>query len=214
MVLNEEDYNIIKAQKQCYEIGRFQLYNFNNWKDTKAIVDELTEELSVANKNTKPFNAKYLNESEDRLLKVASRIEHYTYNKQGSILLLVTCSYLGMFFFLAIAIVLFLKLLADVDIDKRKINSLYRIGITEEEIRRLIGSELKSLLFIGTILGIVLAFAYTTVFNKDASVDLKKYFIYSNIIISATFLLIQFCYYFLCKKIYCDEILEGLEKYF
>ena len=214
MVVNEEDYNIIKAQKQCYEIGRFQLYNFNNWKDTKAIVDELTEELSIANKNTKPFNAKHLNESEDRLLKVSSRIGYYTYNKQGSILLLVTCSYLGMFFFVAMAIVLFLKLLADVDIDKRKFNNLYRIGITEEEIKRLIGSELKPLLFIGTILGIALAFAYTTMFNKDAAVDLKKYFIYSNIIVSTIFLLIQFCYYFLCKKIYCDEILEELEKYF
>ncbi len=40
-MVNESDYNFIKEQKEGYELGKFQLYNFNNWKDTKAIVDEL-----------------------------------------------------------------------------------------------------------------------------------------------------------------------------
>jgi hypothetical protein len=208
MVLNQADYNYIKAQNYCCETGRFQLYNFNNWKDTKSIVDELTEQLYMSNKSIKPASPKYFNDMEQELLKIASPIGEYTYNRQADILILVTSSYLGVFFFIAVAIVLFLKLLSDVDTDKRKFTSMYKIGITDEEITRQIGSELKPLFFIGPIIGITLAFAYTIIFNQDQTDNLKKYTIYSNLTVSFIFLIIQVLYYFICKKIYCDEILE------
>ena len=85
---------------------------------------------------------------------------------------------------------------------------MYKIGITDEEIKKQIGSELKPVFFIGPIIGIMLAFAYTIIFNQDSADNIRKYFIYSNIIVSLIFLLIQVIYYFICKKIYCDEILE------
>ncbi len=208
VILNESDYNFIKNQKNCCVLGKFQLYNFNNWKNTKAMVDELKSELNIINKNTKelPFSFS----KEDHPLEVASKIGSYNYNKQSSKLLLFTSGSLGLFFFISTAIVLFLKLLSDIDSDKKRFNSMYKIGITDEEIRNQIGSELKPLFFIGPILGIILAFAYTIIFNQDGSFSMRKYLVYSNITVSLIFLFTQVVYYFICKKIYCNEILEYL----
>lgn len=207
-VLNESDYNFIKEQKNCYMPGKFQLYNFNNWKTSKAIVNDLKNELDIANKNTKAIPSPL--DKRENPLEVASKIGNYNYNTQSSKLLLFTSGSLGIFFFIATAIVLFLKLLSDVDIDKNRFNSMYKIGITDQEIRKQIASELKPLFFVGPIFGIVLSFAYTIIFNQDGAPSVRKYFIYSNITVSLIFLFIQILYYFICKKIYCDEILEDL----
>lgn len=208
VVLNESDYNLIKEEKKRYVLGRFQLYNFNNWKATKPIVDQLKTELDTVNKTTKDLRSP-LNKDKG-ILEVASKIGSYNYNKQGATLLLFISAFLAIFFFIATAIVLFLKLLADSDNDKIRFNSMYRIGITDEEIKKQIGSELKSLFFIGPVIGIILAFVYTLVFSQDGSYEERKYFIYSNITVSLIFLLIQIVYYFICRKIYSDEILGDL----
>ena len=205
-VVNESDYNFIKEQKEGYELGKFQLYNLINWKDTKDIVNELESELGRINRTTKELSSP-LSQYED-MLKVTSKIGYYNANMQGSKLLLFTSGFLGIFFFIATVIVLFLKLLSDIDSDKKRFDSMYKIGITEQEIKKQIGSELKPLFFIGPIIGIMLAFAYTIVFNQDSAYNARKYFIYSNITVSIVFLLIQVVYYFICKRIYCDEILE------
>ncbi len=168
----------------------------------------LKVELDRINKTTKESNSPF-NRYED-MLKVTSKIGSYNYNMQGAKLLLFTSGFLGIFFFIATAIVLFLKLLSDIDKDKKRFNSMYKIGITEQEIKKQIASELKPLFFIGPIIGIILAFAYTIAFNQDSAYNARKYFIYSNITVSIIFLLIQVVYYFICKKIYCDEILEDI----
>lgn len=208
IVLNESDYNFIKNQKNICELGKFQLYNFSNWRTTKPIVKELKSELDIVNKNTKEIPPA-LNKHENPL-EISSKIGSYNYNKQGAKFLLFTSGSLGLFFFIATAIVLFLKLLSDIDSDKKRFNSMYKIGISDEEIREQIGSELKPLFFIGPIIGIILAFTYTIIFGQDVTSDIRKYSIYSNLIVSLIFLFIQIVYYFICKKIYSDEILEEL----
>lgn len=208
-VVNEEDYNLIKLQNEYFEIGKLQLYNFNSWKNTKGIVEELTETLDKSNENTEKFKSKLLNEKEYNYLKVSSRIGDYNYDKQGGILILVTSSYLGIFFFMAICIILFLKLLSDMEDDKLKFNSMIKIGIMDYEIKKQIGSELKPLFFIGPIIGIILAVGYTIVFSQDTPKDLKKYMFLSNILISLIFIFIQVIYYFICKNIYYNEMLDN-----
>lgn len=205
-VVNESDYNFIMSQKEGYEVGRLQLYNLDNWKNTKAIVDNLEEQLSLINKEKGELNPR-IGIGKD-ILKVSSKIGSYNYNKQSAKLLLLSSGSLGIFFFIATAIVLFLKLLSDIDSDKKRFNSMYKIGITDEEIRKQIKSELKPIFFVGPIIGIILAFIYAIVFSQDTPENVKSYFIYSNLIISAVFLVVQIIYYFICKKIYCDEILE------
>ncbi len=208
IVLNESDYNFIKNEKNICALGKFQLYNFSNWKTTKPIVDQLKSELDIVNRNTKEIPST-LNKHENPL-EVASKIGSYNYNKQSAKLMLFTSGSLGLFFFIATAIVLFLKLLSDIDNDKKRFNSMYKIGISDEEVRQQIGSELKPLFFIGPAIGIILAFIYTIIFSQDVASNVRKYFIYSNITVSLIFLFIQIFYYFICKKIYCDEILEEL----
>lgn len=205
-VVNENDYNFIMSQKEGYEVGRLQLYNLDNWRNAKTLVDNLEEQLSLINKEKGELNQPIALGKD--ILKVSSKIGSYNYNKQSSKLLLLSSGSLGIFFFIATAIVLFLKLLSDVDSDKKRFNSMYKIGITDDEIRKQIKSELKPIFFIGPIIGIILAFIYAIVFGQDSPENVRKYFIYSNIIISAVFLVVQIIYYFICKKIYCGEILS------
>ena len=83
---------------------------------------------------------------------------------------------------------------------------MYKIGITDQEVKKQLANELKPLFFIGPVIGIILAFGYSIVFNQDGAANLKKDIIYSDITVSVIFLVIQICYYFICKKIYCDKI--------
>jgi hypothetical protein len=212
IVLNRSDYNFIKSQNKGYMPSRFQLYNFNNWKATKRIADGITKELDKVNgakvkENLYPMYSEEI----DRMLKVNSRIDSYNYNKQGAKLLLFTSCYLGIFFFIATAIVLFLKLLSDIDSDKIRFNSMYKIGITDEEAKKQIGSQLKPLFFIGPVIGIILAFSYTVVFCQDNPSNMKEA-MQSNVIVSLVFLFIQTAYYFICKKIYCDKVSKSIKK--
>lgn len=208
VVLNEEDYNFIKENnKNCY-LGSFEFYNLINWKESRGIILALENELKSLNKDKEKFDLDELdNDERYGNLRLSSRIEAYKKNKQGAALLLFTLSYLGLFFFLATSIVLFLKLLSDVDKDKKKFKSMYKIGTTDDEIKKQIARELRPLFFIGPIIGSILAIGYTITFMQDGDQKLNSYFIFCNLLVIAIFFIVQIIYYFICKKVYSEEIL-------
>lgn len=208
-VLNEADYNFIKENSKSYYLGSFEFYNLINWKESTGVIIDLENELESLNKDKKKFDLNELdNDERYGNLKLSSRLEVYKKNKQGAALLLFTSSYLGLFFFLATSIILFLKLLSDVDKDKKKFKSMYKIGTSDEEIKKQITRELRPLFFIGPIIGSILAIGHTITFTQDGDQKLNSYFIVCNLLVIAVFFIVQIIYYFICKKVYCEEILQ------
>ena len=207
-ILNKSDYEYIKEKSDDYEIGTVKLYNLKNWKNDQKIVEELKESLKNSNINKSDFKEESLRLNEDGYLEVSSKIGNYKENRQGSTLLLFTSSYLGLFFFVAISIILFLKLLSSVDYDKNKYQSMYRIGMTEKEIKKQIGKELLPIFFIGPIIGCALAFVYSITFFKGSSIEDKNFIIKCDLIVFMLFLIIQIGFFYVCKYKYSRFILR------
>lgn len=209
-ILNKSDYEYIKEKSSDYEIGTVKLYNLKNWKNNQKIVEELKRALENSNINKSDFKEESLRLNAEGYLKVASKIENYRDNKQGSTLLLFTSSYLGLFFFIAISIILFLKLLSSVDYDKNKYQNMYRIGMTEKEIKKQIGKELLPIFFIGPIIGCALAFVYSVTFFKGSSAEDVNFIIKCDLIVFTLFLIIQIGFFYISKQKY-SKIILGFE---
>ncbi|BCZ45613.1 ABC transporter permease [Clostridium gelidum] len=208
-ILNKNDYEFIKKKSDNYEIGNIKLYNFKNWENTYKISVELEDALKNNNIGKPNFRKSNLSFNEDNYLKVASKIGNYKENKQGSAILIFTSSYLGVFFFVAISIILFLKLLSSVDCDKNKYQSMYKIGMTEKEIKKQIEKELLPIFFIGPVIGCGLAFVYSIAFSKGSSIEVSNFIIKCDLIVFMLFLIIQVGFFNICKYKYSRLILES-----
>lgn len=203
IVINNEDYRSLKNERT--ETGKIQLINFSDWKETKAIVSELNRAMKAYNITTPKVSGF---ESEEYYFKIATKIEPYNYNKQGGAIMVYLLTFLGIFFFIATCVILFLRIYSEIENEKEKYKKLYKLGITEREIRKNIARELRVLYFVAPIIGILIAFAYTTIFYKNS--EIIKYAYLSDFIISGIYLSFQLCYYFASNKKYGDEIFDSL----
>lgn len=203
-IVNNDDYEKMKIDQHSYNIVRCQLYDVSNWIESQDVVDKLEADIKI-NQDKSPLN-------EAEVLKVRSKIDAYNYNKQGATLMLFTSAYLGLFFFIATAVILFLKLLSDIDKDKERFKSMYKIGMLRSEIKCNIGRELRPIFFIGPVIGVLISLIYTACFAKDSIGTEKIFFIGCSLIMSGIFFILQIGYYLICKKHYYNEILSSITK--
>ncbi|MEW8956014.1 hypothetical protein, partial [Clostridium sp.] len=206
IVVNDEDYMSIKNGEFNLGEGRIHVLNFKHWKETKPVVNELNKILYKYNNDNNSEN-KYI-KINDSSRYISSKVQAYDYNKQGGGLILYLVTFIGIFFFISICVVLFLRLFSDIQSDKETYRKLYKIGIRDEEIRKYISKEIKIIFFIPLIIGILIALIYTSVFYKGS--DLYLYGLISTLIISIIYIIFQSIYYFVCKEIYIKEILKDI----
>lgn len=193
MVISDKAYKDLKVKNSNVKIGKVQLWNFYNWKKTQPLVNKLENAFKACNKNTSDY------------LKVASRIGTYNQNRQGTKILFYLLLFLGIFFFVSVSTVLFLKLYSEIELEKDKYRQIYKIGITEVEIKKIISKELKILFFSGIIVAIPVAFVFLLIFvSKDNSPVLQN--LYCNLIISCIFIVVEVIYYFIARNVYTNEI--------
>lgn len=203
IILNDEEYNSIKSNNPRAQIGNLHLLNCKAWKETQPLVNSLQEALTASKGSTTQQGE--LNYS----LKVSSKVGTYNENKQGTKILFWLLALLGVFFFIATSLVLFLRLFSELDSEKAKYKKLHKIGITEDEIRKSIGREFIAIFFTGPIIGIIAAIVYTLAFGRDNQ-TMTQQVIGCNLIISAIFLVFEVVYFFIARNFYCNEIVEGL----
>lgn len=205
IIINNEDYRLLKNKNKGIEIGRIHLINFKDWKKTKGIVSELDQAMKTYNETTSKINE---SEPAEYIFKVAAKIESYNYNKQGGALMFYLVTFIGIFFFIASCVILFLRLYSEIENEKRDYKKLYKLGITEKEIRKNIARELRVLFFVAPIIGMVIAFIYTSVLYKNSELVFSAYL--SNLIVSGIYLCFQSFYYLVSKRMYGNEIIESL----
>lgn len=203
IILNNDDYNDLLAKNIGWEKGKLSFYNFRDWKRTQPIVNKLEDTLkSLCKNSTSTKRMVYYS-------KVASRIGTYNENRQGAKTLFYLLSVLGVFFFVATSIILFLRLFSELDYEKAKYKKMYKIGITEDEIKKNISREFAVLFFAGPITGIPISIIYTIIFAKDTPAFIYK-IVQCNFIISLIFLGFEAMYYFVSRKSYFREIIDSI----
>lgn len=122
-------------------------------------------------------------------------------------LVLFISSFIGVLFVLASGVVLFYKVLTDLDVQKQYIMSLRRIGATTKEIKRVIHGELRLLFFVPFVLGIGLgAYYFYLLFNNF---DDPWQYMQHLLVVIALFFVMQFIFYRFSKNKYDKEITDN-----
>ncbi|KHF39641.1 ABC transporter permease [Halalkalibacter okhensis] len=208
IILNDADYELIKNTVEVYD-AKIHLLNVTDWKRTTIAVQGLIEKLQSKNTVTEPLFERIEFTSEQELLMPSAKVEDYTYNRQGAGLLLFLSTFLGVLFFFATFMILFLRLYSDIDQEKKRVNKLYKIGVTKVEISKLVSRELQILFISAPIVGILIAFVYLTIFFKDVG-GLTHSILVSFSIISGLYLFLQLIYYFYARTRFYNEITDEL----
>jgi putative ABC transport system permease protein len=206
-ILNDSDYLNIKSSTIHDNIGTIKLLNFQNWRNTNKINDDLNTALKQYNKEHSKIEQKDI-ESANYLNQSASKIGDYNKQVQSASFLLFLCGFVGILFFVSSAIMLHFKLLTEFEAEKIKYKKINKIGILEEEISEIVSRELLVLFFVPIMLSILLAVFYSYCFPiEDGKGIISTYY---SIVIGLIYLGIQTLYYYIYKRIYIRKLINVL----
>jgi putative ABC transport system permease protein len=210
VIVNNSDYVNIKAGSKPENIGLIKLMNFKNWRDTKNANDKLNAAFMKNNRlNTKldltnQDNVNYLS----YISSTASKIGDYTNLMQSASFMLFLCSFVGILFFVSSGIILHFKLLMGFEGEKIKYRKINKIGITKDEVSKMIAQELKVLFFLPIILSILIAAFYSAFFSVEHWKGAIA--IIYCLCIGVIYLIVQLLYYLIYKRIYTKKLLTAL----
>ncbi|MEH6940871.1 ABC transporter permease [Bacillus sp. JJ722] len=112
--------------------------------------------------------------------------------------------FMGILFTVASGVVLYYKVLTDIEEEKERIISLKRIGITFKELQRMVSKELAVTFFMPTFIGMGLGLYYIYVsFSNDT---MKWTMLMKSSLVCIAFLVIQVILYFVCRRKYFSEL--------
>ncbi|WP_042352957.1 ABC transporter permease [Bacillus massiliigorillae] len=112
--------------------------------------------------------------------------------------------FMGVLFTIASGVVLYYKVLTDIDEEKERIISLKRIGITFRELQRMVSRELAVTFFLPTLIGMGLGMYYIYVmFSNDI---MRWTLLMKSGLVCVVFLVIQVVLYFICRRKYFSEL--------
>lgn len=192
VVISKEDYSNISASITKKNIGYYHLIHFKNWKKSRTIVEELRKKLGAGE------------------LKVISIIDSYEDLKKGYSVFLFVCTVMGILFFAAGGSVLYFKQYTELPDSKAAFHKLYKIGITDKEMKKIIGKELMVVFFLplifGTFLGVSLMYLMTYIVGGEAVIN---EFMKNAFIVVVIYFLSQGIFYAITKNKYNEEIVRG-----
>jgi len=195
-IINDEEYQDIyhevtqDGQKRT-EIGTYEFYDFKDWRREEAVVSALESVL------------------QDQSLPVNSIIRSYQDLKSGYSVMLFICSVLGLLFFTAGGGVLYFKQFSELSQARVTFRKLFKIGITEKEMRRFIGNQLLivfySPLLFGTFAGVGLIYLMTYLVGGDYVID---EFMKNAWIVTGIYFVAQSIFYLITKQTYVKEVIK------
>ena len=97
-----------------------------------------------------------------------SKIEQSNRMSEENSVLFYLMTFLSILFYFGAFVLLYLNLLADIDVERAKFQKLFKIGITKKELKQQFNYETALLFFIPTIIGLLLAFLYLLGMSQKA----------------------------------------------
>lgn len=207
-IMNDEDYMEIRETLGKDDIGIYHIFNFKDWRKTLRIDKELDSALMLANK--KPGVPPVSGSSYEvmGLSTAISRVELYVKNRQQNSLAMFISSFIGLLCFVSCGSVLYFKLYTEIGEEKKRYCKLFKIGITSQEMKRVISRELSILFFIPTIAGSIVG--YSVIFQiADTNISpIKVQLLCNSLFIVAVYFILQTAFYFVTRNKYINEVLE------
>ena len=208
IILDDEDYNNLLKDN---EICKFHLFNFKDWKNTESIFSSLMSKLKKSNgfseeDNLWKPNSKWEFNDLEPLKPVSKLMMYDRFLEQYGFYLFVMC-FIGSLFFLSSGVVLYFKIYTDLDDTKIRYKKLFKIGITDCEMKKVISKELKPIFFLPATLGSILGIGYIAILFVNFALY-EKLIVYS-IIVVLFYLFLQTIFYFIIRKKYFREVLNS-----
>lgn len=129
LVLNDADYNKIASECKDYRTGSMKLYSFDDWKNSGQGIAAVQEYLLEKNQ---------IDQSDQKYYKASSRIEAWMTAKQSAEFLIFLMFFVVALFWGASDVMIHFKIKAESEEEQRMLSGLYRIGVTTEEMLRMI----------------------------------------------------------------------------
>ncbi|WDV45349.1 FtsX-like permease family protein [Clostridiaceae bacterium M8S5] len=197
ILVNKEDFEwIISNDTNFYIKGKLHMYNFNDWKNSEKIVNE------IYNKQLKKNNI----EKKERFYKISSRIDEYKKALKSSNFLIFNIIYASLLLYLAAIIMIHFKLKMEYNSEKIKYISLYRIGIREIEVKKMIYRKIKIIYNISFLYAIIINIFYA--YYTNYTYGYGKIGVFYAIITSILLFIIHSIVYKLYFKMYYKRIIK------
>ena len=200
LLVNKKDYKWITLNAVDYYVkGTLHLYNFTNWHNSGAIVNETWNKLLEKNNMGK----------EDDFYKISSRIEAYNTALKSSNFLIFNIIYISFLLYFSAIVMIHYKLKMEYKDEKRKYFSFYRIGIEKMEIKEMLSQKILIIYSIPCIYAVIINIPYSYYTNSSYGYGIIG--ILYAFITSFVFLIIHLMVYRLYFTVYFKGIISELK---
>lgn len=180
-IVNDADYRRLE-EKEEYWKGYIELYHLSQWKKSKGAIDELQKKLDQINEV----------ETADRQSKISSRIYSYNKSVQSSEFLVFIMLFLMILFYVSMNIVIDFKIQSEIPDERKIYRSLYRMGISNMEMKKIIAYKNIAYFMYPGIIGVIITMFYGNIYNFSFGLGGIS-FIYT-FIVSIMFLVLQYIF--------------------
>ncbi|MDP4092006.1 MAG: ABC transporter permease [Bacillota bacterium] len=200
IILNDKDYERIKAASASDVIGSFKVFMFEDWKKTGNVIENLKKVFTGS-------NSKLSNPVAANMFKLSSTLDTYGNLKKVYSVMLFIFSFMGLLFIITSGSVLYFKQYTELAETKAKFGKLYKIGIQKKEIKTIISRELLMTFFSPLVFGAIVGYSamYLMTFMVGGSFILAPFMEFASLAIIAYFLF-QVVFYLITRKKYVREI--------
>ncbi|MGN7760037.1 FtsX-like permease family protein [Paenibacillus sp. 22594] len=200
IVISNEDYKDMAAKVDGGAIGTHYGINITDWKGTEGIVQRLKETLKATDKD-----------GSGKWFAVSSKIDAYKELKKNYSLFVFITSLVGVLFFMAGGMVLYFKQYTEIGNAIVFFRKLYKIGISDREIRTVVSAELLITFFVPLLLGSLLGYSFIyLVTHVMSGSDILGEFMKNTTIVIAIYFLFQLSFYIITKRKYVQEVVRKL----
>lgn len=203
-VVSEEEYNDISKEIDKENLYRSHMMNFKDWKKTLSIYTELFHKLNEINGTSysyeRPLDYRYKWRSAPQ-----SKYWAYTQAVKENNFYLFAMGFVGLIFFISSGVVLYFKIYTEIEEGKIRYEKLFKIGITDRQMEKIISKELRRIFFIPIFIGCLFGFGYIAALYVEYSYY-EQLLGYSALTI-LLYMMFQYIFYRVTRKKYIREVI-------
>ncbi|WP_170272302.1 ABC transporter permease, partial [Clostridium tarantellae] len=210
LVLDDSDYELFKNNLPSTSLKNMHLLNLKNGdKAFESLLTHLRNINNLDNSYWKNVSAFGKTSYDEKGFKEAYRPmyieELIKLQIDNNGIVFFTMLFIGLLFVIANGIVLYYKVLCDIEEEKERIISLRRIGILQKEIKSIISKELAIIFFVPIIIGGGMGLYYLYVILSNTG--MIELLIKKSFVILIGGILIQIIFYFISRRKYFKDVL-------
>jgi len=190
-IVSKDDFLEISNEVNSQSNGTMYLYNLKNWKDGYKIESSLKE----IQENS--FRISMGSYSRMNISKAFSTFGEVKQLKSEHGLLFFLFSYICFIFFLSAGSLIYFRYFSEIDYERKTYKKLRCIGITNKEIKNMIGKDMLLIFFFPCITGALLSFLqFSELYPGNQRADL----ITASLSFTAICVIFQVIYYFITRR--------------